>query len=541
MTEEVSFKLQHLPESPGCYLMKSRGEVIYVGKAKNLKNRVRQYFQSSRDHTPKVRAMVSRVDDFDIVLVDGELEALILECNLIKKHMPFYNILLKDDKQYPYIAIDPKEPYPRVQLRRRIENDGCRYFGPYSGANVVREVMDVVRMVFPIRPCRKTIRPDPRFRPCVYHDVGQCQAPCAGRISEEDYGKLVKKVIEFLSGNFEPVIAELKSRMTEAANALQYEKAARYRDRIHAVEQLTQKQKAVTTAGGDEDVLALMPEGDDMLVQVMAVREGKLLDASLHVMERSADEAQRAVLTSFMLQHYGENRAIPSEILLPCLPEETEILQQLLQEKRGKRVYLHVPVRGEKRRMVEMAQKNLRDAIEKRRSKLEKSYRRTTGALVELAEALGLECPPRRIEGYDISNTQGSQSVSSMVVMIDGVAAHKEYRHFRIKTVQGPNDFASMRETIDRRFRHGLEERQEREAEGLSPIGGKFSDLPDLVLIDGGAIQLREAVDAMRANGLEIPMFGLAKRLEEIVLPDQETTILLDRHSEALQIGRAHV
>ncbi|MGJ4849295.1 excinuclease ABC subunit UvrC [Bacillota bacterium Meth-B3] len=535
MTQEVEFKLAHLPESPGCYLMRSGDTVIYVGKAKNLKNRVRQYFHSQRNHSPKVRAMVTKVTDFDTVLASSEFEALMLECNLIKLHRPYYNILLKDDKHYPYIAIDLAEPFARVQIRRTVAKDGCRYFGPYHGATAVREVLDAVRAVFPIRVCDKVLKPDPSVRPCVHYELGQCLAPCAAKVSSEDYLLLIRRVIEFLSGKYEPVLRELRQSMNEAAAQLNYERAAVFRDRIQAVTNVMQKQRAHAPGGGDTDVLYALSEGADALVQRLSVRDGKLIEAETHVLPRAGDEPADEVLSSFLLQHY-DGAGIPDEVLLPIAVADQETLEQLLTEARGARVRLRVPERGEKVRLIELCEKNLREAIEKRAEKLKRSYARTTGALKELAQVLGLDEPPRRIEGYDISNTSGKQSVGAMVVMLDGVIAPKQYRHFSIKTVEGPNDFASMHEVLTRRFKHGLTERAEREAQGLDPAGGKFSDLPDLLLIDGGVGQLGAAGEALREQLIDIPVFGLAERIDEIVLPGQSETIYLDRRSEALHL-----
>ena len=536
MNAELEWKLKNLPDSPGCYLMKSGGKVIYVGKAKNLKNRVRQYFQSSRNHTPKVQAMVEKVDDFDIVLVDGELEAFILECNLIKLHMPWYNILLKDDKHYPFIRIDLREPFPRVELVRAQKKDGAKYFGPYQGATVVRDVMDVVRMVFPIRTCGYQLNPDKVMRPCVHHQIGQCLAPCAGKVSSEDYHKLIAQVIDFLNGKYEPVLGTLRERMGEAARELNYERAAAYRDRIRAVEAVMQKQKAIATNGANQDVIAVVPENADALIQVLYIRSGRLIGSERFVLERAGDEPPGEVLTQFMLQYYNPENLPPQEILLSHMPPESETLEKLLGEVAGHRVYIQMPRRGEKLELVRMAIKNIKDEAAKRAKKLARSHERTIGALEELQQVLGLAELPRRIEGYDISNTQGALSYGSMVVMIDGLAANREYRIFRIKTVEGPNDFASMHEVISRRLKHGLEERKTRAEQGMDAQGGKFSDLPDLILIDGGRGQLSAAQDAMHALGLNIPMFGLAKRIEEIVLPDEDTSILLDRHSEALHM-----
>ena len=534
MNPQLEFKLQNLPDSPGCYLMKSHGEVIYVGKAKNLKNRVRQYFQSSRYHTPKVQAMVQKIDDFDIVLVDGELEAFILECNLIKLHMPWYNILLKDDKHYPFIRIDLKQPFPRVELVRSQKKDGARYFGPYQGATVVREVMDVVRMVFPIRTCAHALNPDKPMRPCVHHQIGQCPAPCAGLISQEEYAKIIAQVIDFLNGKYEPVLGTLRERMAEASKEWNFERAAAYRDRIKAVEAVMQKQKAITTNGSNQDIIAVTHEHTDALIQLMYIRSGRLIGSEHFVLERAGDELPGEVLTQFMLQYYTAENPPPPEILLSHMPPEGETLEKLLGELSGRRVYIQMPRRGEKLSLVNMALKNIRDEAAKRAKRLSRSHERTIGALEELQQVLGLDTLPRRIEGYDISNTQGAQSVAAMVVMIDGVCSNKDYRIFRIKTVEGANDFASMHEVITRRLRHGLEEIAQRNADGESPEGGKFSDLPDLILIDGGEGQLSFAQDAMHALGLNIPMFGLAERIDEIVLPDAPDHIYLDRHSPAL-------
>ncbi len=536
MTPELEFKIRSLPDSPGCYLMKSKGEIIYVGKAKNLKNRVRQYFHASANHTPKVRAMVEKVDDFDIVLVDGELEALILECNLIKKHMPWYNILLKDDKHYPFIRIDLREPFPAVELRREQAKDGARYFGPYVGAAAVREVLDISRMLFPIRHCTKPLKPGMKARPCLHHQVGQCLAPCAGLVDEAAYGAEIKKLIHFLSGHYDDVLKELKSRMAEAAAAMNYERAAVYRDRIRAVNDLMQRQKALDVGGEDRDIIAELPVDADVLVQVMLTRGGRLISSEMFTLSRAADDEPGEVLTRFMTQYYSAENPPAPEVLVSAPLPESAVLEELLGEIIHRRVYISCPQRGDKAKLVQMARKNLRDEAAKIEKKRARSRERTIGALEELQAVLGLPKPPRRIEGYDISNTQGVLSVASEVVMIDGVSARREYRHYRIRDIEGPNDFESMKQVITRRLSRGLAERAQRERDGLDPRGGKFSDLPDLILIDGGPEQVRFAQEAMHAQGLDIPMFGLAKRLDEIVLPDRDESILLDRHSEALHL-----
>ncbi|MBQ8508104.1 MAG: excinuclease ABC subunit UvrC [Clostridia bacterium] len=536
MNPELEWKLHNLPDSPGCYLMKSGGKIIYVGKAKNLKNRVSQYFHASRSHTPKVKAMVEKVDDFDIMLVDGEMEALTLECNLIKMHRPHYNILLKDDKHYPYIRIDMKADFPKPELVRKQAKDGAKYFGPFQGATVVREVLDVVRNVFPIRSCNWAINPDKPRRPCMYYQIGQCMAPCAGKVQSAEYKAVMQKVVDFLGGKYGPVIDELTARMKEASLQMNYERAALYRDRIRAIEAVMQKQKAISTAQDDRDVIAVLPHDGDALVEMLYIRTGRLIGSESFTLEGAGDEEAGEVLTQFMLQYYSAENLPPHEILLSADPKEKRVIEELLTELDGRRVYLFNPMRGDKVKLIRMALKNARDKAEKMDKKAASSYARTIGACEELAEVLGLDFVPRRIEGFDISNTQGALSVGSQVVMIDGVARKDQYRIYRIKTVQGPNDFASHFEVMTRRLSHGLREIQERREAGLDLEGGKFSDLPDLILIDGGKGQLSYAMDAMHQQGLDIPMFGLAERIDEIVLPYSDETIFLDRHSNALHL-----
>ena len=539
MNQTLEFKISQLPESPGVYQMKKGGEVIYVGKAVNLKNRVRQYFHSSRDHTPKVRAMVSNIEDFDIILCDTELEALILECNLIKKYRPYYNILLKDDKQYPYIRIDLRQDYPRVELVRRVEKDGAKYFGPYIGATVVRDVLEVLHNSFPLRTCKHEFSfghgVGGRHRPCIRCQMGLCLAPCTGNVMPGQYRQMLDEIIAFLNGRHEDVVEHLRRKMEEASKNWEFEKAAMYRDRVTAMEQVLQKQKAIAVAGGDQDVIAVASDGVDAIVEVIFMRGGKILGNDHFIMQR-AEAQQQESLAMFLLQYYDNAPTIPREILLGEACEDIEVMEKLLTEKKGSRVHIAVPRRGEKVRLVEMARKNAEDIAQKRREQFVRQKARTVGACKELADALGLDFTPRRIEGYDISNTQGTLSVASMVVAIDGQPARSQYRHYRIKTVVGANDFASMAEVISRRFTRGERERLEAQKKGVLPDG--FADLPDLVLIDGGPEQLRFAQDAIHAVPMEKypAMFGLAKRLEEIYLPGRDDPIRLDEHSEALRL-----
>ena len=507
MNDVLQEKIRLLPESPGCYIMKSGGEIIYVGKAVNLKNRVRQYFHGS--HTPKVAAMVSRVDDFDLMLCQTNLEALTLECNLIKKYKPFYNILLKDDKHYPYLRIDFHEHYPRLTLARRMDSrDGAKYFGPYIGATTVRQVMDEVRRFFPLRTCNLTLPLKAPRRPCMHHQVGECKAPCAGLISEEEYAAILKRVVAFLNGDSRELVYELQKEMIAASQRMEYERAAELRDKLYSIQGLMERQHAIQTKDVEQDVLAMAMNEQDAMVQLTHIRGGRMEEGRSILMEGCGGEEPAQILSQFLTQYYDDEHLIPR----------------------------NVPQRGDKLELIKLAQKNAQNALDHHYQSEQVKYMRTTLAMKELMEALHLPNLPRRIEGYDISNTQGILSVASMVVFEGGLPAKKEYRHFRIKTVEGANDFASMAEVIGRRFTHGLQEKHEREAQGLPGRGGRFSTLPDVVLIDGGPEQLLFAHRAMEEAGASVPMFGLAKRFEEIYLPGKPDPIVLDRRSNALHL-----
>lgn len=536
MNPTLAYKIKMLPESPGCYIMKSRGEIIYVGKAVNLKNRVRQYFHGS--HTPKVAAMVSRVDDFDLMLCQTNFEALTLECNLIKKHRPFYNILLKDDKHYPYLRIDLSEPFPRLTLARNMDDQraGVKYFGPYIGATAVRQVMDEVRRFFPLRTCNLSFPVKSSRRPCVHHQIGQCLAPCAGGVSEEEYRAILMRVIDFLNGDSRELLSELTREMNVASARMEYEQAAVLRDKIADIRQLMEEQHAIQTRDVEQDVLAVAQDDQDAMVQLTHIRAGRIEGGRAFLMEHCGAEAPEEVLAGFLTQYYDDGHLIPRNVLAQALPEPLNELERWLRERRGGAVTLAVPQRGDKVDLVRLALKNAEDALSKHRQSAEVKDMRTRQAMLELKEALHLPALPRRIEGYDISNTQGILSVASMVVFQDGLPDKKAYRIYRIKTVEGANDFASMAEVITRRFTHGLRERHEREQAGLDPDAGSFSKLPDVILIDGGPEQLLFAHRAMQEAGASVPMFGLAKRFEEIYLPGREEPIVLDRRSNALHL-----
>lgn len=524
MNETLKRKIAMLPDSPGCYQMKENGKIIYVGKAVNLKNRVRSYFHG-RDHTPKVAAMISHIDDFDIILCRTNLEALILECNLIKLHKPYYNILLKDDKHYPYIRLDLSLPYPRVELARRQQQDGAKYFGPYIGATAVRDVLDTLKKLFPLRTCAQSLPAKTPKRPCVNYEIGRCMGPCAGKCTEAEYRAAVERVVQFLSGKYPDVTRSLRQEMAALSAKLEFEKAAKLRDQIRDIEGLMQRQQAIQVSGAEQDVFALWQDDLDAMAQVLYIRGGRMVGGDSFALPHEGRENPGEVLFDFIVQFYDE-RAPAREVLCPMLPDEiTRDLEEWLRQRRDGACTLLIPQRGEKRALTLLAEKNARDALQKRNAKKQVQYERTVGACEELAKALGLETVPKRIEGFDISNTQGTDSVASMVVFVDGVPASKEYRHYRIKTVEGANDFASMAEVIGRRFKRAvIDDPKQR------------WPMPDLVLVDGGKEQLAFARRAMLDAGADVPMFGLAERLEEIFLPDREESILLSHHSPALQL-----
>ncbi|MDI9520999.1 MAG: excinuclease ABC subunit UvrC [Bacillota bacterium] len=520
LNDTLKQKIALLPDSPGCYLMKGKGEILYVGKAVNLNSRVRSYF-SSQPHSAKVQALVDRVDDFDIILAATNLEALVLESNLIKRHRPYYNIKLMDDKHYPYIRLSLNEPFPRLTVARRVENDGARYFGPYYGTSAIRQVTGILRRSFPLRTCTLKLPASSVIRPCISYEMGQCLAPCAGHVTQEEYMNLVNEVIAFLKGRYKPVVDRLQIEMAQAAKEMQFERAAELRDSIRDIMGLMEQQNALQTAQVDQDVIALAQDGLDAMAQVLFIRGGKMLEAQSFSLPREGSEPRDEVIESFLTQFY-EERLPAREVIVQSI-QDPATAEAWLRDKKGGAVTLTVPLRGDKLKLVDNALKNAEDALQKRNARQQVREERTIGASRELAEVLGLDSVPRRIEGFDISNTQGSQSVASMVVFINGEPARKEYRHFNIKTVEGPNDFASMNEVLLRRLKR------------ISDKDNPWPE-PDLILVDGGPQQLAFALMARDSLGLHVPMFALAERLEEIYLPDQDEPVLLDRHSPALHL-----
>ncbi|MCW3059228.1 MAG: Excinuclease subunit [Capsulimonas sp.] len=521
-------KLKGLPTQPGCYLYKdAAGEIIYVGKAINLRNRVRSYFQKSAKHSPKTRKLISRTVDLDYVVVDSELEALILECNLIKEHRPHYNIRLRDDKQYPYLILTTNEPFPRLLVTRRVKKDGAKYFGPFTNSRAVWDSLRLIYRLFPLVTCRKRWDNKPVQRPCLYHHMGRCpHAPCAGLGNAEEYRKMVDDVALFLDGKQEKLVQQLRVEMEEASEDLQFERAARLRDQIAAVETLIERQKVVSTNAADQDVVAIVNEHGESAVQMFFIRNGKLIGQEHFLLEGLEDEEGVENATGeFLKQYYQDAAYVPAEIILPTHVEETVIIEQWLRQKKGTKVTLTVPERGSKRQLLDMAIGNAKLALEQMRTNTLTEYDRTMGALMELQDALGLDTPLERIEAYDISTIQGSFSVGGMVVFEEGKPAKSEYRRFKIQkpTNTGePNDFAMMREVLTRRLK---------EAKSGNP---KFSKLPDLMLIDGGKGQLGVAVSVAKEMDMELNMIGLAKQFELVYQPGQAQPLALPKNSQAL-------
>ncbi|MFZ5640896.1 MAG: excinuclease ABC subunit UvrC [Bacillota bacterium] len=530
-------KLRRLPDKPGIYLMKNAsGEIIYVGKAVSLKNRVRSYFQAGQKLSPKVLGMVKHIDDLDYILTDSEVEALILENNLIKKHRPKYNIRLKDDKTYPYLKVTVDEDFPRIFMTRRVLRDGAKYYGPYTDIGAVKETLHILRKIFPLRTCKKK-SVEREKRPCLNYHIKQCLAPCAGKVEPARYGGMVREISLFLEGRQEDLIKQLGAEMEKAAAELQFERAAELRDRVQALQKVVEKQKIVTGDLADQDVIAMAREGEETCVQAFFIRGGKLLGREHYILDETGGLSGGEVLNAFIKQYYNQVEYIPGEILLPCPLEEEEVITLWLGEKRGGRVRFRIPQRGEKLRLLELVEKNAAEQLAHHRAQREREQARTLGAMDELQLALSLPGRPWRIECFDISNTQGTESVGSMVVFERSIPKNEDYRRFKIKTVEGPNDFASMQEVIRRRFSRALKEQEAIKTGKLAEEKAKFAVLPDLVIIDGGKGQLNAAREAMRELGFgAVPTFGLAKENEWLFAENRPDPIILARNSEGLYL-----
>jgi excinuclease ABC subunit C len=530
--------LDTLPTKPGCYIMKDgSGKVIYVGKAVSLRNRVRSYYRSGGDGREKVAQMTAEIADIDWIVVSSELEALILEMTLIKKHLPQFNVRLKDDKRYPYIKVHWADAFPKVTVTRQMERDGSRYFGPYTSVWAVHQTLDLLRKIFQYRSCDRIITGhDPRA--CLYYDIKLCSAPCIGMISQTDYRVILDDLCKFLEGRSEAILERLKNTMQSQSEAMNYEKAAAIRDQILAIEKVVEKQKVVSSKDMDSDVIALARSNGQACVQIFFIRSGKLIGREYFILEGTSEEKTSAILTQFIGQYYDEASFVPKELLLPEEVEEAQIIQQWLRQKRGgEKVELKVPQRGSQHELVQMASENAIETLRALKTQWESDTHKQSEALAELQSALGLPQPPNRIECYDISNIQGTAAVGSMVVFEQGVPNKKNYRRFNIKTVEGADDFASMEEVLLRRFKRWQAAEEMRIEPGANPDLA-FSLLPDLLIVDGGKGQLGRAVQVLEKFNLtgKVPAVGLAKEEEALFQPGKNNPLMLPRHSQGLYL-----
>ena len=529
----IQEELKKLPGKPGVYLMHDeRDAIIYVGKAISLKNRVRQYFQSSRNKGAKIEQMVTHISRFEYIVTDSELEALVLECNLIKEHRPKYNTMLMDDKSYPFIKVTVNEPFPRVMLARQMKKDKAKYFGPYTSAGAVKDTIELIRKLYHIRSCNRSLPKDiVKERPCLNYHIHQCQAPCQGYISQEEYRKSIDEVVRFLNGHYDLVLKELEEKMMAASDSLEFEKAIEYRELLTSVQKVAQKQKITDTAGDDRDIIAMASEGEDAVVQVFFIRSGRLIGRDHFYLKSAENDTEGEILSSFIKQFYAGTPYIPAELMLPEEIEDQDIIEEWLTARRERRVHLRIPKKGTKEKLVELAQKNAQMVLKNDRERLKREEGRTIGAVKELEKILGLK-GIIRMEAYDISNTNGFDSVGSMVVYEHGKPKRNDYRKFKIKTVQGPDDYASMNEVLTRRFGHGLREQQEE-----SETGG-FQIFPDLIMMDGGRGQVNIALEVLEKLHLHIPVCGMVKDDNHRTrgLYFNNTELLIDRNSECFRL-----
>ncbi len=542
----IEEELKKLPASPGVYIMHDRhDEIIYVGKAISLKNRVRQYFQESRSKTAKIEKMVSRIARFEYIITDSELEALVLECNLIKEHRPRYNTMLKDDKTYPYIKVTMDEAFPRVLFSRTMKKDKCRYFGPYTSAGAVKDTIDLIHKLWKLRTCTRRLPQDiGKERPCLNYHIKQCQAPCQGYISQEEYGKAVAQTLDFLNGKYEPVLSMLEEKMMQASDEMDFETAIEYRELLNSVKQVAQKQKITSQSMEDRDIIAMARDSEDAVVQVFFVRDGKLIGREhFHVSASTAgDDSQ--IIGSFIKQFYAGTPFIPREVWVQQEFEEMGLVGQWLTKRRGQNVKFVIPKKGQKERLVELAAKNALLVLSQDKEKIKREELKTIGAMNQVGEWLGLS-EVKRIEAFDISNISGFESVGSMVVYEGGRPRRNDYRKFKIRTVQGPNDYASMEEVLTRRFEHGLSEREELMAmetadgdPGNMERFGSFTRFPDLIMMDGGRGQVNVALKVLERLGLSIPVCGMVKDDNHRTrgLYYQNVEIPIDRYSEGFKL-----
>ena len=514
---DIKEQLKKLPGEPGVYLMKDENDkIIYVGKAISLKNRVRQYFQSSKNHSSKVKSMVKNIKSFEYIITDSELEALILECNLIKKYRPKYNVLLRDDKTYPYIKVTVNEDYPRVLKVRRVLKDKAKYFGPYTNVEAVNDTLDVIRNIYPIRTCNIDIDRaiKNKMRPCLNYHIKRCIGPCTGHISKAEYNKMIEEILLFLSGKEEKLIEILKEKMNKCSMEFNFEEAAIYRDKILNLQEMMQKQKIdVSTDNVNQDIIAMAYNDEEACVQSFFIRHGKVVGREHFILEGTKDSSKEAILSSFVKQFYMKAEYIPKEIIIESEIEDQVVLEEWLSNIKGQKVFIRIPQKGDKKSLIAMVKKNAMEYLEKFSSLNKRKYEKSEGALIELAEVIGLEEAPRRIESYDISNIQGVDSIGAMVVFTNGLKDKKEYRRYKIKTVEGPNDYDSMAEILERRLQKG--------------------DFPDLILLDGGKGQVSAVQKVFDKYNIDIPLWGMYKddrhRTKGLICATKE--IELDRTS----------
>ncbi|MFG6332935.1 MAG: excinuclease ABC subunit UvrC [Lachnospiraceae bacterium] len=520
MTFDIEEELKKLPSKPGVYLMHDeRDAIIYVGKAVSLKNRVRQYFQSSRNKGVKIEQMVTHIARFEYIITDSELEALVLECNLIKEHRPKYNTMLMDDKAYPFIKVTAQEDYPRVMLARQMRKDRAKYFGPYTSAGAVKDTIDLIHKLYGIRTCNKALpKMQGKERPCLNYHIHQCPAPCQGYITKEEYAEAVKKALSFLGGNYSPILKELEEKMQAASENLQFEKAIEYRELLNSVGKIAQKQKITSSHMEDKDVVAMASDQEDAVVQIFFIREGRLIGRDHFCLHIAGEDDQEAVLTAFLKQFYAGTPYIPRELVIQYEIREKELIEEWLSSRRGQRVHIHVPRKGEKEKLVELALKNAQIVLTQDKERIRREEGRTIGAMKEIAKLLGLP-GIHRVEAYDISNISGFQTVGSMVVYEKGRPKRSDYRKFRIRGVQGADDYASMEEMLTRRLSH-------------------YENYPDLIMMDGGRGQVNIALKVMEAVGVHVPVCGMVKddrhRTRGIYYNNMELPI--DRDSEGFRL-----
>ena len=537
----IEEELKKLPGKPGVYLMHDEtDQIIYVGKAISLKNRVRQYFQASRNKGAKIDRMVTHIHRFEYIVTDSELEALVLECNLIKEHHPKYNTMLMDDKSYPFIRVTTEEAYPRIMMSRTMKKDKSKYFGPYTSATAVKDTLDLIRKLYKIRSCNRNLpKEQGKERPCLNYHIHQCEAPCQGYISSEDYKKHIQEALSFLGGNYDSVIKSLTISMEACAENLEFEKAVEYRELLTSVKQIAQKQKITNSDGGDRDIIAMAMENQDAIVQIFFVRGGRLIGRDHFYVRVAQEDTQDTILTTFIQQFYAGTPYIPGELMLPLALSEKELLEKWLTSKRGFKVSLKNPQKGGKEKLVELAEQNAKIVLSSDRERIHREKKRTLGAVKEIEQLIGIT-GVQRIEAYDISNISGFSSVGSMVVYEGGKPKKNDYRKFRIKGVEGSDDYASMREVLTRRFQHGLQEQRDQQiiTENEEKVLTKFKQFPDLIMMDGGKGQVNIALQVLDELKIQIPVCGMVKddnhRTRGLFYENIEVPI--DRHSEGFKL-----